>query len=353
MVTVSAFSITAFLIALLGMTALVPSWRTSLLKHQSGDIAVAATCMAAFVLNLPLGLIQRIQYADQRAALSNAWGVLGAALSVIATYAAIWSRLPRWGLVAAVSIATPATWAVATAFYFMAARPELRPSPSLVHVRQVRQLMRSSLPFFVLTVVMSISFNTDSVIVASVINLSEVAPQAVALKIVSVISALVAVFSLPLWPANGEALVRGDHRWVVRTTWRMSALSGFTVAFLSAALVIFIDALTLGWLGRIFPRQATLLAWYCTAMVIMSFSAPFFMVLNSVGRIRLQVIAYMVFLVISVLLKLGLASRYGIIGVAAGGAIAYGLVVLPSVMWGYLRIQRSWSVTATATGCSK
>ncbi|GAB3957783.1 hypothetical protein GCM10027614_73920 [Micromonospora vulcania] len=55
---------------------------------------VALVCLTAFLLNIPLSLVARVQYAYQQVAISNIWQAAASALSLPLALGAVYAKLP-------------------------------------------------------------------------------------------------------------------------------------------------------------------------------------------------------------------------------------------------------------------
>jgi O-antigen/teichoic acid export membrane protein len=301
-------------------------------------IRIAAVCIVAFIIGIPFSLIQRVQYAYQQVWLSNAWQAVGAVLAVIATLFTIRAELPGWIVIGVYATTPVLTLLLSTIVYFFIQQPDLTPSPRLVARHYVTDLLRLGMRFLLLSIITSISLNIDNVIIAGALGVSEVTTYAVPAKLTSALAILVTAICLPLWPANGEAIARGDFEWVRKSTFAMSIFSGVSVAVTALLLVYFGENLMLAWMGRTFPNQQGVLSALSTQVVLMAVASPFLMVLNSVGAIKFQLISWVVFLIITVPGKALAVTNYGVIGVAIVGAISYGIVILPAAIVGFFRI---------------
>ena len=71
--------------------------------------------------------------------------------------------------------------------------------------------------FLVLQLGVSIFYGSDNIIITHLLGPDAVAGYAVPERMFSLISTLLAMALMPLWPAYAEAAARGDHSWVRRT----------------------------------------------------------------------------------------------------------------------------------------
>ncbi|MEH0972531.1 lipopolysaccharide biosynthesis protein [Micromonospora sp. CPCC 205546] len=299
--------------------------------------AVVLLCFGAFLVNIPLGLIQRVQYAHQQVAQSNLWQAGGSLVSVGLVLAAVAVDAASVLVVAAAVLAVPLVNLGNSICYFGFQERALRPRRREVRAGVARGLLRLGARFFVLSVLSSVVLNVDGFLVGQVLGLEAAAKYAVVLRMFSLLALFVTLVNLPLWPANGEALARGDVAWVRRTTWRMGWLSAGAVLLPGLGLVALGNDVLRLWVPAAAPAPVPLLVALAVWSVLVAVASPAFMVQNSVGSLRTQFLGWTACLLVAVPLKVALAHRAGLTGVAVASAVAYGTTVLPAALVGYRR----------------
>ncbi|WFE49208.1 lipopolysaccharide biosynthesis protein [Micromonospora sp. WMMD1155] len=333
----------AVLLAVLTATVALVPWPAVLNvtdPEVAGDArAVALLCFGSFLLNIPLALIQRVQYAYQEVAQSNLWQAGGSLISAALVVCGVVVGVQPVLLIAAAVLSVPVMNAANTICYFGWQNPKLRPRPQHVRIPTARGLLRLGLRFFVVAVLSSVVLNMDGFLVGRVLGLTEAANYAVVLRIFGVLALFITLVGLPLWPANGEALVRGDVTWVQRNTRRMSYLCAGVVTLPGVALVFFGNDLFRLWIrsAELAHAPTLLLVALATHTALVGVASPMFMVQNSIGLLRPQLFGWLACFVVAVPLKVYLAGRIGLSGIAVASAVSYGVTVLPSAVVGYRR----------------
>ncbi|MEU7782049.1 lipopolysaccharide biosynthesis protein [Micromonospora parva] len=307
--------------------------------------AVVLLCFGAFLINIPLALIQRVQYAHQQVGQSNLWQAAGSLVSAALVVTAVAANAAPVLVIAAAVLAVPLLNLANSICYFGWQQPDLRPRVKDVRASKVRGLLRLGLRFFGLSVLSSIALNIDGFLVGRVLGLHAAANYAVILRMFAVLVLFVTLVNLPLWPANGEALARGDVTWVRRSTRRMVYLSAAVVTLPALCLILGGNDILRLWvrsddLDHVpVPLFVALAVW----SVFLAVAAPLFMVQNSVGLLGAQFLGWAVCLVVAVPLKILLAGRDGLSGVALASALSYGVTVLPAAVVGYRKALASVS----------
>ncbi|MGW5576824.1 lipopolysaccharide biosynthesis protein [Micromonospora chokoriensis] len=300
---------------------------------------LALLCFGAFAVNIPLSLIQRIQYARAQVTQSNAWQAAGALVSMAAVLGAIAAGSGPLTVIACAVLAVPATNLLNTVVYFWRQHSTARPRPQLVHRATAVGLLRLGLQFFALSAMSSIALNVDSPLVAHVLGLSVAAYYAVVGKLFAVLSLFVGLVGMTVWPANGAALARGDIAWVRRITRRMMLLNGVIVGTAGLTLVVCGHRLLDLWVGGVDAAvvPVAVLAALAFWSFLVAVASPLLLVQNSIGLLRPQFVGWAAFLLLATGLKLAGLHEFGLVGLPVAGCLAYLLTMWPAAVVGYRR----------------
>jgi len=296
---------------------------------------IALACLTAFLVNVPLSLVVRVQFAYQQVAQSNLWQAVGGLLSVPLVLLAVRADLPPAGVIAASVAGPPLTNLLTSCWVYGRRLPRLRPSVRMVDWHVARELFGLSGLFLVLTVVMSVASNVDALVIAHRLDLADVTDFTVTARLFAQLGLLISLVNVPLWPANGEALARGELDWVRRTTRQMTILSTTVAVVLGGVLVVTGAPLLALWAGVRLDGAGWLLAGLAGWWILLATVSPCFMVQNAAGVVRPQLLGWTVFVVVSVPLKWYGAQRWGVAAVPFAGIVAYLLTVVPGALRGY------------------
>ncbi|TQJ21573.1 O-antigen/teichoic acid export membrane protein [Micromonospora sp. A202] len=314
--------------------------------------ALALLCFGAFAINVPLSLIQRVQYARAQVIQSNAWQAAGALSSMVAVLAAIAAGSSPLTVIACAVLGVPLTNLINTVVYFWRQESTARPRPGLVHRATAVGLLRLGLQFFALSAMSSIALNVDSPLIAHVLGLSVAAYYAVVGKLFGVLSLFVALVGMTVWPANGAALARGDTAWVRRTTRRMVLLNGLIVGTAGLALVVLGHRLLDLWVGGVDTAvvPVAVLAGLALWSFLVAVASPLLLVQNSIGLLRPQFVGWAAFLLLATALKLAGLREFGLVGLPLAGCLAYLLTIWPAAIAGYRRALATSDRVTTRSG---
>jgi O-antigen/teichoic acid export membrane protein len=295
-----------------------------------------AVFLASFLLQIPAGIVTRVQSGYQDGFGANLWLLLGNVLSFAALLSVIFLRGSLVHLIMAISGAPLITLIVNGVVLFGTSKPWLRPQWASVTPAICRELLRTGLLFLALQVAMAVCFSSDNIVIAQVMGAEAVTQYAVPAKLFSTVTILTSLVAASLWPAYGEALVRKDYIWV-KTALRKSflALSGTSIV-LSLCLIVAAPAIIRIWVGPNIHVSVLLLVGLGIWNVIFALCAPFSMLLNAASIIRFQVTVASAAAVVNLSLSIYLTRRIGVSGVVYGSLIAQiALVLIP--YWFYAR----------------
>ncbi|MEV4385070.1 oligosaccharide flippase family protein [Micromonospora sp. NPDC049580] len=333
---------------LVGLVLVVPAvpWAGLFNVSDPGVAAEASAlvllCFGAFVVNIPLSLIQRIQYARGQVVQSNIWqsaGALAAMVAVLGTIAAGWEPL---AVIACAVLAVPVTNLLNCVTYFWFQDRGPRPGPKLVHRATAVGLLRLGLRFFALTTMSAIALNVDSPLVANVLGPTTAAHYAVVGKLFGALSIFVGLVGMTVWPVNGAALARGEVAWVRRNTQRMVLLYGVIVGTIGVVLVGYGHRLIDLWVGGIDRAEipVSVLIGLASWSLLIAVTSPLILVQNSIGLLRPQFVGWATFLLLATALKVWALREFGLAGLPVAACLAYVLTMWPAALVGYRRALR-------------
>jgi O-antigen/teichoic acid export membrane protein len=304
----------------------------SLLRLRAGEVpglhAAIAVFLVAVVAGVPAGLGQRIHLAYQQgwaASATSAVGSLLALVSVLAAWAAD-ATLPVF--VGAMLLPPVVATAGETAWVLGRSHRDLRPRRDRFERAALGGLVRAGGLFFVLAVASAAAYQSDSVVVARYLGPDEVTSFGATARLFLVAPALAAAVLLPLWPAYGEAIGRGDHAWVRSTLRRSLVVSTAGVAVASAALVVLARPVLSVWAGSVAAPSTSLLLALATWAVVSTASMALAMWFNGAGIVRLQVVVSLVMAASNLWLSVAVVDRWGAAGPVWASVLTQTAVIL-------------------------
>ena len=327
----SAFFVLLGLAVLLGvgfglLFPLIP-WHNVFNVSSSAAIAEAGPALTVFLLSflvsLPLGVVQRIQAAYQEGFATGMWISLGSVLSLVGLLAAVRLSAGLPALVLAMSGGQVLALALNGAYMFGWSKPWLFPRWSDASWESARDILQLGLYFFILQIVVAVSFASDNIVIAQVLGAEAVAQYAVPMRLFALLGGIVGLYLAPLWPAYGEALARGDIGWLKRTLARSLALTLLVCGIPSLLLVATGKWLVHLWVGPLLEPSYSLLLGLAVWALLSNLGSAISVFLNGVNQMRIQVVLAAPLVAGTLCLKILLPMKMGLPGVAWGLAIAF------------------------------
>lgn len=303
---------------------------------ESGELyySIILVTLSAFFIGIPVALIQRVQYAMQVAWKANVWLIISAAFSIVLAKLSMNIGLPEWQVVAVYAF-TPLIVLFASAVQsYLFGLKNIRPRACKVRMPVIADLLRLGSKFLVLGILSSVALNIDAPIIADRLGLAAVTEFSLVAKIATVLSLIISVAYLPLWPANAEAFARGDTKWVAKATIRASLIGGVIVGLCGLALTFFIDEIMSYWLGQNIHGQTKLMGAFSIMAVMTAICSPYQMVSNSLGALKPQMLGWLLYFISTLLLKYYLLIDFGLLVVPIISAAMYFVFLIPLSIFG-------------------
>jgi O-antigen/teichoic acid export membrane protein len=301
-------------------------------REEAGPaLAVFAVC---FALNISMDVVQRVQLGLQQGYRYGLWQLCGSLLGFIGVLSGIWLHVSLPVLVVAIAGAPILSTALNAMHFFGFVRPDLRPRLRLVSRDVISQIARLGGLFFVLQLVVAVSFSADNFIIARTLGAVNVPEYSIPQRLFALVTMLSAMLITPLWPAYGESISRGDMTWV-RRTLRTSLLTVLTISpVISASLLLLSSRLIHWWVGSRIHPPFFLLLGLAIWTVLSCFGDALGAFLNGAGVIRFQVMIASIFGAGCLVSKIFFVRHYGVTGIPWATIITYLLLnALPYVLY--------------------
>ncbi len=286
-------------------------------------LVVFATC---FALNISMDVVQRVQLGLQQGYRYSLWQLCGSLTGFVGVLAGIWFHVSLPLLVVAIAGAPIFATTLNAVHFFGFVRPDLRPTRRLVESNVISEIAKLGGLFFVLQVVVAVSYSADNFIIARTLGAVNVPEYSIPQRMFGLITMMSGMLIAPLWPAYSEAVSRGHMDWVRRTLGRSLLLVLVLTSTASMLLLITGRTLIHWWVGsRIHPPFWLLLGlavW--TVMGCCGDALAIFM--NGVELMRFQVVVASIFGAGCIITKVLFVGHFGIVGVPWATLSAYALL---------------------------
>jgi len=317
-------------------------------RSEAGPaLAVFAVC---FALNISMDVVQRVQLGLQQGYRYGLWQLCGSAAGFIGVLGGIYLHVGLPVLVVAIAGAPIFATALNTLHFFGFVRSDLRPNLTFVARDATSQIAKLGGLFFVLQVVVAVSFSADNFIVARTLGAVNVPEYAIPQRLFALITMMSGMLVTPLWPAYGEAISRGDLVWVRRTLRRSLLLVLGASCAASSLLLLLAPTVIHWWIGSRIHPPFFLLLGLAIWSVIECCGTALAMFLNGSAAVRFQIYISITFGIVCIALKVFLVKHLGLIGVPWATIASYLLIEALPWMFFVPRALRNLESKSLAAG---
>lgn len=311
------------------------NWQTLLNVHDLRLIPILSSVVLAIIIpklaTIPLSLIQRVQLAYQEGYNSNLWQCFASILSLVGIIVICNLDLGQLSLIWWYSLIPLIVFILNSIYYFRKDWKRLYRFANL-DIPLVSKLLKNGMAFFLLSILTTSGLAIDTFIVAHVGSLSDATPYSILHKVAYTISIVVSMLCSPLWPANGEALARGDKAWVRKNTLKISRIAFTFAIVISTIILIFAQPMFQLWLGQDFHVSIMCLSGMCVTQIILSAISPYFMVLNASNVVKKQIYIFTLFTGFSLALKFIVGPHTSVNIIPWINNICYLIFIVPFVL---------------------
>ncbi|MFI3620603.1 lipopolysaccharide biosynthesis protein [Vagococcus fluvialis] len=330
-----------FLVIFIGIFPFV-DWSKLMNANNKRIISLTSKIVLAIVipriLNIPFSLVQRTQLALQDGFNSYVWQSIGSLVSLLSIYIVAWLDLGSIFLIWVSSLATVIVSIINMIVYFNFKKKELAPKFMYVDTKITKQLLQTGVGFLILSILTTLGLALDNFIVATKISLDEAAVYSILYKMIHMISMMTTMITALLWGANGEAMARGDFKWVKNIAKKVSKISLIVSIVASVFIYFSIDFIIKVILGQQLEFSMYLVIGMCLLEILLSFISPYFMILNAAGIVKFQICLFALHTPISFFLKLYFAERFGAIAIPFVGTMSYLIFIVPWVYYSSIKV---------------
>lgn len=317
----------AGILALLFMSSysFVPWEKVFNVKSELAIQESGSTVMVLFFfmfINMPLGVIQRVQDGYQEGYKFQLWLILGSILSLIGLLLCIYFKCGLTLLVMASSSGPLLATIINGFFLFSKRRPYLIPSLKYFDWKIGKQLIKSGLIFFFLGLFTLLGNTSDDIILSQTVGASAVAGYEIVKKIF-IFSMFTQFIIQPLWPAFVESIESGDLAWAKKTLRKSLILSILSGAIISLPLLIFGKQIIHLWVGEQFIPSWSLILGFYAYVFIANYGGVMSAFLNSGPLISKQLLISGLAAASSVTLKIVFSLKVGMSGIIWATVVSY------------------------------
>ncbi len=321
---------TFFLVILFASYSFIP-WQR--IYNVTSDLAIkesgpaTALLIALTLINLPLGIVQRVQMGYQEGYKNQLWAIFGSLTGFIGLLLVVYFKAGLIWLVLAVSGGPVLILLLNWFREFIWLKPWLFPQWKKFDWITGKMIIGTGTLFLILQIFAILGNSSDNLIIAHVLGTSAVASYAVTQKLFSIVL-IAQFFSQPLWPAFGEALARKDYFWARRALTRALIIGLLLSLIFGLPLLIFGKWIIGYWAGALLIPSTFLLWGFFLWVFIASYGGTLAAFNNHGILLKKQAVFHVTASIIVFSLKILLINIQGVEGVIWGTVLGYALFSL-------------------------
>lgn len=294
---------------------------------------IISLAVIIFSLTMPFSIVTRVQIGMQESWRVNLWQIIGSLLSIIGIFFAIKYDMGLIGILFA-SLALPLISLIFNyCDYFFLKQPQLRPKFDHFNKKSITELTNVSSVFFVLQILALIGNGIDNILIANILGSSAVGAYAVTQKLAISLN-LAPLFIIPLWPAIGDALARGEICWAKSSITHSIYISIFLGIIVGVIIIFFGKDMIYYWTSNTMNPSNILVWGFAVHSILIGVGGSIAAFLNNKNYLKKQMTYYLIATIAATLIKIILLNYWHDAGGAIwGGIIGYTLFfIYPSLI---------------------
>ena len=219
---------------------------------------------------------------------------------------------------------------------------DMRPGLKYVDTRLVKNILNLGLQFFVIYMCLLVIFQVMNVIITRELGPEAATEYNIAYKYFGILHMVMMIVISPFWSAFTDAYTKKDYPWMnsiirkLEYCWLACLGSGLLMLIISS---LFYDI----WIGDSVKVKFSLSCAVLLYSLAQILGAIYMQMINGIGTVRIQMIAYVVFALISIPLMVLSCRTFGIVGIVVVPSVVY----LVQALLGKIQLHKLMNNTAT------
>lgn len=300
---------------------------------QSTLLASIVTISLLFFLNVPIGIIQKVQFAYMDHHKVYSWEVFSKILAIIMIFSAINLKLSIPFLLACFFLPI----IIANIFNILTYKKlrvwKISKQSLMIHNSQVLSVAQKGGLFFVMSIFYALGRTTDNFVIGSFGSLEQVTDYQILARLFDIPLLLVMMLSAIMWSAFAESIHKNEYKWVKKTMTQAIYFILITMFCFLMAFQNFGETLLSLWLGQKTTINFSLLYSMAAWTTVGAISNLLSSYLNATDRLLFQIKVFAVYFIIAFPLKAFILKKVSLEAFVLAGTIAFFLIlIIPSAL---------------------
>ena len=189
--------------------------------------------------------------------------------------------------------------------------------------QEYKQLFKSGGLFFMLQIGVMVGWGADSLIISSTLGAASVAVYSITQRLFQLSSMSIGMLHAPLWGAYADANARKDKAFIRITLFRSFKVTAFLSMLGVSILLIFNKQILQLWLTNDIAIPLAFLCAFGIWSILESMGGALSTFLNGIHIVKPQLMSVLLFIAISLPLKLLLIKDYDILAIPVATIVGY------------------------------
>jgi O-antigen/teichoic acid export membrane protein len=294
---------------------------------------IALILFSMFSIQFVLQLINSILLSDQQPARVSLYNMLSNLFVLLAISLLIkFTRESLFHIAFIFSIIPVVILAVVNIYYFRNNFKSFSPNFRDIDFHVLKDVLGLGIKFFVIQISVLIFFQTSNFLICRYFSPELVTPYNIAFRYFGIITMVFSIITGPYWSAYTEAYVKQDFEWI-RNSLRQLLRMWLALVFVAVLMLVFSEYAYHLWVGDKIHVDFKISLFMMLYTIIISFGNIYIMVLNGIGKIKIQMFVNVVGMLLFIPLSyyLAVVLKTGISGIIIATIICsiYGTAVAP------------------------
>lgn len=299
---------------------------------ENKEIALSGFTLFIFIasVNLPINLIQKILLGFQCGNLVGYGQFFSSILMIALCGTTIYLELNFVFLVAATVMPMLIVNIILTIFMVNKRQKKQWLYFGRIEISICINLLKTGSLFFIIQIASILSFNSDAILIPSIIGQEQYGDYAIVQKIFVVISLVISSALTGLWPAMADAISSNDKEWIKKILLKLLLSTVILVGLAIIFVNIFINEILAAWIGNSFKQPSYVLVWLFSIWTFLEIIGILSTaVFNAFNLIASQAFIAIIMGILIVLGKFLLLSSVGINGAIISTIFFYSIISIP------------------------
>lgn len=217
-------------------------------------------------------------------------------------------------------------------FYFYLYKYKfLCPNVRSINIKHFKSLFSLGISFFLIQIGVLVMFQSQTLILIKVLGPEAVTSYSISYKFYTILYMLMSIIIVPFWSGALEAFGKNDFIWLKTKVKQLLLLNFVLLIFVNIVLIFFDKYILEFWLGQEFKIGNQLKYSLLFYTILLSFLTISMNLINGAGKLRMQLILYVVAMIVNVPLSYFLILYFNISGVVYSSIIIF--VLMNLILW--------------------